>query len=46
MDDKKRKVVGMILIFAGIVIAVYAVYKNFFAKEEEMYSVDVENTEE
>lgn len=46
MDDKKRKIAGMILIFLGIVIAVYAVYKNFFAKEEETYSVDVESIEE
>lgn len=41
MSNKKRKIIGVLLIGAGIVIAGYAVYQYFFAEEpESKYSVE------
>lgn len=41
MSSKKRKLIGVLLITAGIVIAGYVVYQYFFA-EEPNYSVEAE----
>lgn len=47
MDDKKRKITGVLLIFAGIMIAAGSIYNNFFRNEqEEEYSVNVEKIKE